>query len=130
MKRIRWAVVALVLAASVLFLGGWGIDLMSVNPEVRETARVYLPWVAMTPLLGGLAFQMDGIYVGATQTRDMRNMMLVCIVVFFAAWWLLAPIYGNHGLWAALIIFILTRGITLLARLPALERNAFRSTAA
>ncbi len=60
-------------------------------------------------------------------TRDMRNMMIVSLVIFMAAWWLLEPAYGNHGLWAALSIFFVARGLTFAARMPALERRAFHA---
>ena len=119
------AAVGLVCAAIMWLLGPWLIDLMSVNPEVRETARRFLPWCVLTPILGAASFQFDGIYSGAMATKDMRNMMIVSLGVFMAAWWLLEAPFGNHGLWAALNIFFIARGLTFAARMPALERKAF-----
>ena len=84
--------------------------LMTDRNEVREAARDYLPWAALTPLAGVLAFQMDGVFIGATWSRDMRNMMLLSLGVYLAAWWLLRRPLGNHGLWLALHVFLLARG--------------------
>ena len=121
-----WAmVVGIVCSLIVWFAGPAIIDAMSVNPEVRETARVYLPWAAISPLLGVIAFQFDGIFTGAMATKDMRNMMIVSLAIFMAAWWLLEARFGNHGLWAALNIFFVARGLTFAMRMPALERRAF-----
>ncbi len=91
------------------------IDLVTSATDVRRVAREYLIWAMVTPVAGVLAFQMDGIFIGATWSRDMRNMMLASLAVYVISWWLLAPILGNHGLWLALVIFLGIRGITLLA---------------
>ena len=120
-----WAV-GLVAALSLAFAlaGGWGIDRMTTAEDVRAAARDYLPWVVAAPLAGVWAFMLDGIFIGATRARDMRNMMVVSAAVYAAAVAVLAPVLGNHGLWAALILSFLARGATLAARYPALERAA------
>ena len=105
--------------------GGLFIDLLSVNGEVRAGARAYLFWVALAPLTGVACFQLDGIFIGATRTADMRNMMLLSLAIYLAAWWVLTPLYGNHGLWASLILFFVVRALTLGSRYPALERGCF-----
>jgi MATE family multidrug resistance protein len=121
-----WAgALSVALAVLIVAAGPAMIDVLSVSGEVRAAARAYLPWVAVSPLLGVASFQLDGIFTGATQTRDMRNMMILSFAAFIAAWWLLTPIWGNHGLWLALDLFFLMRALTLTARLPALERRAF-----
>lgn len=123
-----WALVVGVACAVVIwFFGPRFIDLMIVSPEVRETARTYLPWAALTPLLGTVCFQFDGIFTGAMATRDMRNMMVVSLAVFLASWWFLEPAFGNHGLWAALSIFFVTRGVTFASRMPSIERRLFHA---
>jgi MATE family multidrug resistance protein len=104
--------------------GGAFIDLMSTNEEVRDYARVYLVYAALTPLLGVAAFVFDGTYIGATWTRDMRNFMLGALAVYLAALYALAG-FGNHGLWWALLIFLAVRGLTLGLRYPALTRKTF-----
>jgi multidrug resistance protein, MATE family len=121
-----WALVVGAASTAIIWLAGpWLIDLMTVSPEVRATARIYLFWAALTPLLGTICFQFDGIFTGAMATRDMRNMMIVSLAVYMAAWWLLEPVFGNHGLWAAMCIFLVARGLTFASRLPGLERRAF-----
>ena len=109
--------------------GGLVIDLMTTSPEIRSIARAYLVWCALAPVTGFLAFQCDGIYIGATRTVDMRNFMILSLLVYLGAAALLMPAFGNHGLWAALNIFFLARGATLGLRLPALIA-ATRETAA
>jgi MATE family multidrug resistance protein len=121
-----WAgVVGFLCFAIIWFAGPWLIDLMTVNPEVRAMARQYLVWAALTPLLGTVSFQFDGIFTGATATREMRNMMILSLAIFLVAWWFLEPAYGNHGLWIAMCIFFVARGITFGVRMPALTRAAF-----
>jgi MATE family multidrug resistance protein len=112
---------------SLVFLTGGGliIDMMTASEDVRQTARLYLIWAVAAPIAGVASFQLDGIFIGATRTRDMRNMMIVSLAVFFAAWALLTPLYGNHGLWASMIVFFLIRAATLAAHFPALERASF-----
>jgi len=117
------------LAASVLLaLGFWGfgaqiVDLMAKNAEVQQAARAYLPWMAAAPVLALASFMFDGIFIGATRTADMRNMMLVSALIYAGAALMLVPSFGNHGLWAALLISFVARGVTLAARYPALERS-------
>jgi MATE family multidrug resistance protein len=122
-----WALALGVLCSIAVLLAGPAlIDLMTVNETVRTTARDYLLWAAAAPLLGTVCFQFDGIFTGAMATRDMRNMMIVSLIVFIAAWWVLEARFGNHGLWAALNIFFIARGITFATRLPGIERRAFQ----
>jgi multidrug resistance protein, MATE family len=121
-----WALVAGALFSGVIWVfGPQLIDLLTVNPEVRAAARQYLGWAAIAPFLGTICFQFDGIFTGAMATRDMRNMMIVSLAVFLAAWALLEGPFGNHGLWAALDIFFVARGLTFAARMPAIERRVF-----
>jgi len=111
-------------AFAIIFalFGSWFIGLLTSVPEVRNTAIAHLGWAILFPLVTVASFQLDGIFIGATRTSDMRNMMALSFAIFIAAWWLLQP-YGNHGLWAAFILFNVARGITLAVRYPALERS-------
>jgi MATE family multidrug resistance protein len=121
-----WALVVGALCSAIIwFLGPWLIDLMTVNAEVRETARHYLFWTCLTPLLGTICFQFDGIFTGAMATREMRNMMVLSLMIYLASWWILEQHFGNHGLWASLCVFFVARGITYAMRMPALSRAAF-----
>ncbi len=115
-------------AVSAMFLVGGTllIDLMTASPEVREAARQFMMLAAMAPVAGVLAYAYDGIFIGATWARDMRNLMLVALASYLALWWMLAPL-GNAGLWLALLIFLLVRGLLQMARYPALARATFGS---
>ena len=117
--------IGLGLSLAYMLLGGLFIDILTVNEEIRAEARNYLFWLALAPLTGVACFQLDGIFIGATRTADMRNMMILSLGVYLAAWWALAPAYGNHGLWGSLILFFVVRALTLGARYPALERAHF-----
>jgi MATE family multidrug resistance protein len=72
-----------------------------------------------------LAFQMDGVFIGATWSSDMRNMMLLSLAVYLAVWWALSPLLGNDGLWIALLVFLGIRGVTLYWRCRARKATAF-----
>ncbi|MGB3553459.1 MAG: MATE family efflux transporter [Jannaschia sp.] len=113
-----------VLAAGFAMGGGWVVDVMAVDEGVRARARDYLPWMVAAPLIGVAAWMLDGVFIGATRTRDMRNMMVISFAVYVVAVALLVPVLDNHGLWAALMISFAVRGLTLGARYPALERAA------
>jgi multidrug resistance protein, MATE family len=124
-----WALTLGAILAVIIFAAGPAIiDALSVNSEVRHTARVYLPWVALSSILGVVCFQLDGIFTGATRTQDMRNMMIISIAVYLAVWWVATKALGNHGLWLALNMFFIVRAITLGVRLPALERASFTAS--
>jgi MATE family multidrug resistance protein len=111
---------------SALLLAGGGalIDLMTTSPEVRDAARGFMLLAALAPVCGVMAYAYDGIYIGATWARDMRNLMLLALALYFAAWWALLP-YGNAGLWLAILAFLLARGMLQALRYPALTRQAF-----
>lgn len=120
----QWgAGISLVLALGFLVFGGLAIDLMTTAEDVRAAARVFLIYMVFAPLLGWPSWMLDGIFIGATRTGDMRNMMLISAVVYVVAVLTLMPLFGNHGLWLALLISFVARGITLGLRYPALERS-------
>jgi MATE family multidrug resistance protein len=120
-----WGMVSAVLMAiGFAVFGGWIVDAMTTAPDVREQARIYLPYLVGLPVIGCAAFMLDGIFVGATRSGDMRNMMALSFGVYVVCVLLLVPMFGNHGLWLAMLISFVARAITLGARYPALERAA------
>ncbi|NNF77710.1 MAG: MATE family efflux transporter, partial [Rhizobiales bacterium] len=122
----QWAlIVGLIFALLTWLLGPPLIDALTVNREIQETARAYLWWIIVAPVLGVGCYQLDGIFIGATQSRDLRNMMLISVLVFLVSWEYLTEAFGNHGLWASLMLFLVVRALTLLARVPALMRERF-----
>ncbi len=112
------------LAAAFALFGSSIIDIMTTAPEVREVARNYLPYMIAAPVVGVASWMFDGIFIGATRTRDMRNMMVISAVVYFAAVIPLMALFGNHGLWMGLLISFIVRGITLALKYPGLEAEA------
>jgi MATE family multidrug resistance protein len=113
----------------MLIAGPWLIDLMTASLEVRAVARDYLLYAALASVIGTFAFTYDGIYIGATWTRDMRNLMVVAIVAYVLVWWLTLPL-GNTGLWIAILVFFGARGALQAARYPALARGTFKKATA
>jgi MATE family, multidrug efflux pump len=113
-------------AVSLLFLfaGAPLIDFITTSAPVRATARDYMWLAALGPVCGVLAYSFDGIYIGATWSRDMRNLMIVSLVIYLASWWLL-QMFGNAGLWGALLVFLLARGLLQTLRYPSLLRATF-----
>lgn len=103
------------------------IDVMTASEDVRRLARDYLWLVAFAPLLGVFAFAFDGVFIGATWARDMRNLMLLSFVIYIAAWVLLRP-FGNAGLWGALLVHYAARGGLQALHYPSLLRATFRET--
>jgi MATE family multidrug resistance protein len=119
-------VLAVVTAAvtSVLFavFGPRVIDALTTSGEVRASARVFLLYAVFHPVVGVWCFQLDGIFIGATRTSDMRNTMVVSFAIYLVTWWALWGALGNHGLWIALLTFFVARGVTLAVRYPSLVR--------
>lgn len=116
---------AALLSLVFLILGSWMIDFMTPNEEVRATARIFMFWAVLTPVIGVAAFQMDGIFIGATWSKDMRNSMLASLMCMIISYYVLFPWMGNHGLWLALCIFLSLRSITLYVVLRKRERSLF-----
>ena len=115
-------------AATTLVLlaaGPWLIDLMTTSADVRATARGYLAYAAFASVIGTFAFTYDGIYIGATWTRDMRNLMVLSLAAYLLVWWLTLPL-GNAGLWIAILVFFGSRGALQAARYPGLARRTFK----
>jgi MATE family multidrug resistance protein len=122
---LGWSMVFAIAVALALALGGPAlIDLMTVSTDVREVARAFMWLATLAPICGVMAYAFDGIYIGATWARDMRNLMLASLALYFAAWAALRPL-GNNGLWLALLIFLLARGCFQALRYPALYEASF-----
>jgi len=115
---------AIGLALAFALAGPPLIVLMARDPLVQQEALAYLPWLLAAPVIGIASWMLDGIFIGATRTRQMRNAMLHSTTIYAAALLLLVPAFGNHGLWAALLVLSLARAVTLAVRYPALERAA------
>lgn len=120
--------------ASLLFATLYGfagdalISLLIRDDGIAEAANTYMPWVVISPLIVVIGFQLDGIFIGATRAREMRDSMIVSTIIFFPASLYLADAFGNHGLWAAFSLYFLLRAGTLAVYLPKIK-NAFANQA-
>src|SRR5215813_3818733 len=115
---------ALAVAAVFALFGPALIDMMTASPEVRRLARDFLIFVIVSPLLSVFAFAFDGVYIGATWARDMRNLMVASLLIFFGAWFGLRS-FGNAGLWGAFLVHYAARGGLQGLRYPALLKASF-----
>ncbi|MGF6666092.1 MATE family multidrug resistance protein [Paraburkholderia atlantica] len=103
--------------------GAWIIERLTDQAAVRAAAETYLPWAALSPVISVWGFLLDGVFIGATRTRELMMAMVVSLAVFVAASSTLLAWHGNHGLWIALLIFMATRGVTLARYLPGMSRG-------
>lgn len=113
---------ACILGAVIFVLGPTIIDLLSIDPNVREVARYYLPYCALAPVLGFAAYQLDGIFIGTTRTREMRNAGVMAVLIYLGAHFVLQPQFGGAGIWMAFLIYYVARAITLGFYLPSIHR--------
>ncbi|MDO6728832.1 MATE family efflux transporter [Marinovum sp. 2_MG-2023] len=120
-----WGAILVVILMAIFWVFGPDIiHLMAKDPGVRDTAIAFLPWMVLAPLTGVASWMLDGIFIGATRSADMRNMMAISTAIYFAAVFTLMPVMGYAGLWLSLHISFVARGVTLLLRYPALEKAA------
>lgn len=117
--------VAMAAATTIAFavLGTTVVDALTNVSDVREAAHRFLPYAVLHPIIAVWCFQLDGIFIGATRTADMRNAMIASFGVYLVCWWLLWGPLENHGLWIAFLLFFVARGVTLAIRYPALVRS-------
>jgi len=109
---LKWSLIfAAAFAGGYLAAGDALIRVMTDLDDVRMTAYRYLPWMVISPLVSVWSFLYDGVFVGATRAKDMRDIMIISsFAVFLPAWWLLQD-FGNHGLWAAFLLWLAARGL-------------------
>ncbi|MBB5321809.1 MATE family multidrug resistance protein [Marinobacter oulmenensis] len=113
-SALRWSLWgALALTIGFVLGGRWLIALLTGIEEVRTTAWQYLPWLWLLPFAAVWGFLLDGVFIGATRTREMQNTMLFSALgVFLPVWWLSTG-WGNHGLWLSLICLMLARAVSM-----------------
>lgn len=109
---LRWSLYA-ALGFSIAYAtaGPALVRLLTDLPEVRGTTLRYLPWLVLSPLVAVWSYLYDGVFVGATRAREMRDIMLVSTLLVFLPAWYAFRFLGNHGLWLALMLFLASRGI-------------------
>ena len=116
-------ITAILLALVIALVGDIAVMLMTDISSVRLAANQLLPFAALYVLFSFAAFQLDGIFIGASFTRQMRDAAALSIAVYFIAWWALSDQHGIQGLWGAMIIYVVARAVALLLFYPSLRRS-------
>ena len=136
-RALRRCVVAATVLATVVAAGytliyaGGGPAIIRVFTniaELRAFSSTYLVWMVVSPLLSVWAYQLDGIFIGATRSADMRNAMVISVAIYVAAMATLPALLGNHGLWLSVMIFMVVRALTLAVRYPKIEKTVATNT--
>ncbi|OOV99871.1 MATE family efflux transporter [Pseudomonas sp. MF4836] len=118
-----WSLLASLGFAALFMLAGHLFVEMQTNiPEVRQTAFIYLPYLAALPLIAVWSYLLDGLFIGATRAREMRNGMLLSVLMLMPFAWALSG-FGNHGLWLTFLLFMALRSLTLAAFAWHLEKT-------
>ena len=116
-------VFAVLCGLATYLLGPFIIDMITDSEDVRQSARTYLPYCALAPVVGFGAWQLDGIFIGITRTAAMRNAGVVAVLIYLAAHYLLEPKFGGAGVWSAFLIYYVVRGVTMLPAWGAIKRD-------
>lgn len=111
----RWGMLVGVGFCGFYWLGSsWLLSLFTHHQAVLELAAVFVIWIILDPLIGNIPFILDGIFVGATATKTMRNTMIASVfLVYLPCFYWLAHFFGNHGMWAAVMLLYAARGASL-----------------
>ena len=107
----------LVVMLTILLFGKHLLYLFTDQVNLIESARPFLFWVIIAPVVNVAAYIWDGIYLGATATKPLRNTMIVSMLLFISSVYLFLP-YGNHGLWGAITVLLIIRGVMLTLLSP------------
>jgi len=124
---LRWSLYfAAAFTAFYVVTGPLIVRTLTDLPDVRATAMVYLPWLVFSPLISVWCFLYDGVYVGMTRAREMRNIMVFSTFGVFLPTWFVTQGFGNHGLWFALMAFLASRGVGMHLGYRKSARTALR----
>ena len=114
---------ALLIGALIYVGGPYFIAMLTQDPDVIASATRYLPYCALTPIVGFAAWQFDGIFIGTTKTREMRNAGIAALVLYIGAHYLLTPQFGKDGIWIAFLIYYTLRAVTLAFYYPNIRKQ-------
>lgn len=121
----QWALGGSLLLTLVTVMGGPSlIALMTSAPEVQAEAARYLPWIWLLPLASFGSYIFDGVFIGATMARQMRNVMFVSILLYIATLLIALPFLDNHALWLALLVLNIARTLLMARAYPLVEAKA------
>jgi MATE family multidrug resistance protein len=120
----EYSVLSALALTVALYLGGpYLIDLMTTEPDVRASAKAFLPYCALAPILGFAAWHLDGIFIGVTATAAMRNAGVISLLIYLGLHYALEPRLGAQGIWIAFLLYYVARGITLGVAYPRLRNK-------
>jgi len=119
-------VFALLIGAAIYLFGPLFIDLITQDPLVQASARKYLPFCALAPVVGFMAWQFDGVFIGVTRTAAMRNAGIVAVLIYIGLHYLLEPRFGGSGIWIAFLSYYVARALTLAVAYPNIRRDLRR----
>lgn len=114
---------ALVFSAIYTVSGASIINMLTNSGPIYDASLIYLPWVIISPVIVMVCFQLDGIFIGATRSREMRNSMILSVALYVPASIWLGQVAGNHGLWLAFSLFFIMRAITLWRYMPRISQS-------
>ncbi len=114
---------AFLCALAIYVFGPLVIDQLTTDMTVRATARLYLPYCALTPIVGFAAWQLDGIFIGITRTAAMRNAGIAAVLIYLLAHYILEPELGGVGVWLAFLVYYVARALTMLPAWPNIRRE-------
>ncbi|MEH7108098.1 MATE family efflux transporter [Bacillus sp. JJ1764] len=120
----KWGVLSAIFLSSILFIcSSFIYPLFTSIEEVRRCILQYQGWLLLFPIVGYWGIILNGVFSGATEAAQIRNSMIISMILFILLVYLLIPIFGNHGLWIAFTLFTLFRSLVLGFYLPALSKN-------
>lgn len=117
------ALFAIIIGALIYLGGPYFITFLTKDPAVIESALRYLPYCALTPIIGFAAWQLDGIFIGTTKTREMRNAGIAAVAIYIGAHYAIVPKFGKDGIWIAFLIYYIARAITLAIYYPNIRKQ-------
>ena len=114
---------AIICGGLILFLGPFLISALTADIAVQQSARAFLPFCALAPIIGFCAYEFDGIFIGTTQTRAMRDAGIIALIGYIGLHYLIVPSIGPRGIWIAFLGYYAFRGITLAIAYPAIYKS-------
>ena len=125
----QWALVfSVVFSLAYWAFGTSVIAMITTEAGVRAAAGEYLIWATVLPIISVWSYQLDGVFIGCTWSRQMRNSMALSLLAFLISLPLLVPVFHNHGLWIAFIIMMISRAVTMALMLPKLAEQIHDDT--
>ena len=117
------ALFAIGIGALIFFAGPYFIAVLTSDQEVIASARRYLPYCALAPIIGFAAWQFDGIFIGTTKTREMRNASIAALAIYITAHYVITPKLGRDGIWLAFLTYYMARAATLAFYYPNIRKQ-------